>query len=302
MSGITINPVQTTVAAGTFGVQWDGLIQGMEMPDPAVRFFLASGYLDPTAALPMWGGVAISEIIPTFPSSPPITPDVALQGKINRATNISTVGAALSVTGFSVFSQAYGMVNSPQSPVPLAYQGGQVMFYRLGSGARIAVACSPLLVSLEGAIISSQVSWDWDAQMLVPFNAAYAANLLTNAVFAATGGGQVTFTTTTSHTVGVGEVIDIGDAPAAPMLPVGYKGQYKTIAGTTGSTIVAQRILNQGTDPGAYVSGGQLDAGGGALPVRVLKVQPSNNMVVVYDPVTGFATWDRNAAAAVILI
>lgn len=302
MSGVTINPVLTSNAAGTFGVSWDGLMQGTAMPDPAVRFFLASGYLDPTALLPMWGGVGISEIVPTFPASPPLTPDVALQGKINRATNVSVVGAALSLTGFSVFDQAYGMVNSPQSPVPLGFQGGQVMFYRLGSGARIAVACDPSFIG-AGSIITQQVSWDFDTQQLVPFNAAYAANALTNAVFAATGGGQVTFTTTSAHGVGVGEVIDIGDIPAgAPMLPATYKGTYRTIAGTTGSTIVAQKIVNQGTDPGAYVSGGQLDGGGGALPVRVLKVQATGNMTVSYDPVSGFATWNRNGCAALILI
>lgn len=297
MSGITINPQLTSNAAGSFGVQWDGLIQGMAMPDPAVRFFLASGFLNPLASLPMWGGVAVSEKVPVVPGSPPGTADVSLGGAIDRATNISTSGAALSLTGFSVFDQAYGMINSPQSPVPLAPQGGQVMFYRLNSGARIAVACSPALVSLEGSIITSQVSWDWDAQMLVPYVAAYPANVLTGATFASTGGGQVTFGTTTSHGVSVGSVFEISGA-----LPAGYNGQYNAIAGTTGSTLVGQRVLNQSTDPGAYVSGGQLDAGGGALPVRVLKIVPNNSMTVSYDPTTGFATWNRSAAAALILI
>jgi hypothetical protein len=300
MAGVTINPVLTSNAPGTFGVSWDGLMQGMAMPDPAVRFFLASGFLDLAAPLPMWGGVAISELVPTFPASPPLTPDVSLQGQIDRATNISTVGAALSLTGFSVFDQAYGMVNSPQSPVPLGFPGGQVMFYRLGSGARIAVAADASLVG-QGSIITQQVSWDWDTQTLVPFNAAYAANLLTAAVFAATGGGQVTFTTTSAHGVGVGQVFDISGG-AGVTNPAGYNGTYRSIAGTTGSTLIGQRIVNQGVNPGAYVSGGQLDAGGGALPVRVLKVQPTNNMTVSYDPVAGFATWNRNAAAALILI
>lgn len=297
MAGITINPQLTTNAAGTFGIQWDGLIQGMEMPDPAVRYFLSSGHLNPAAALPMWGGVAISELVPTAPASPPLTPDLALQGQIDRATNVSLVGAALSLTGFSVFSQAYGMINSPQSTVPLAPQGGQVMFYRLGSGARIAVKCSPSLLSLEGDIITTQVSWDFVEQMLVPYNVAYPSNVITNAVFAATGGGQVTFTTTTAHTVGVGEIVDISG-----VLPAGYNGQYLTIAGTTGSTIVAQKIVNQGVDPGAYVSGGLLAAGGGAIPVRTLKVMQHNCMTVSYDAVTGFATWNRDDCAALILI
>lgn len=303
MAGVTINPALTTTAAGTFGVQWDGLIQGMAMPDPAARYSLATGFLNSLAPLPMWGGVAISELVPVFPASPPLTPDVALQGQIDRATNISTVGATLSLTGFSTFDQAYGMVNSPQSPVPLGYQTGQVLFYRLGSGIRLTVQCSPVLISAEGLIITNQVSWDWQAQMLVPFIAAYAANAITAAVFAATGGGQVTFTTTSPHGVAVGDTFEIDDIPAgAPFLPAGYKGQYNAIAGTTGSTLVGQKVINQSVNPGAYVSGGQLDAGGGAIPVRVLKVQPTGCMVVSYDPVTGFATWNRNGAAAVILI
>lgn len=304
VAGLTINPALTSNAAGTFGIQLDGLIQGMAMPDPATRYALATGFLDASAALPMWGGVGISELTPTFPASPPLTPDVSLGGQIDRATNISSTGAALSLTGFSVFDQAYGMANSPQSQVPLAFPSGQVLFYRFGSGARIPVNCSPVLVSQEGTIITNPVGWDFDQQMLVPSVAAYPANLLTNAVFATTGGGQVTFTTTTSHGVGVGDVFNINDATAAPMLPAGYKGQYNAITGTTGSTLVGQKVLNQGVNPGAFVSGGQLDAGGGSLPssVRVLKVQPTNCMVVSYDPVTGFATWNRNGCAALILI
>ena len=55
-------------------------------------------------------------------------------------------------------------------------------------------------------------------------------------------------------------------------------------------------------DPGAYVGGGQVDAGGGALNVKVLDIQVGNSMTVNYDPVTGFATWNRNGSTAIILI
>lgn len=204
---ISFNPQLSTNAAGTFGVQWDGLIQGTAFPDPAVRYALSSGYLASTETLPMWGGVAISEDIPAITGS---VPNAALGGSVIRANDYPGTDAG-SLTGFSVFDQAYGMVNTPQSPVPLAGTYGQVNYYRLGSGARIVVAMDSALASLGDAVISSQVSWDFTNQKLIAFS-------------------------------------------------------------TT------------------------------ALPVKVLRIYSSNCMTVNYDGVTGFATWNRNGAAAVILI
>ena len=45
-------------------------------------------------------------------------------------TNVTGGGTAGSLTGFSVFDQAYGMINSPQSPVQLAATYMQVNFFR----------------------------------------------------------------------------------------------------------------------------------------------------------------------------
>ena len=205
---ITINPQLSTNAAGSFGVQWDGLIQGTAYPDPATRYALSGGYLASTETLPMWGGVAISENIPAITGA---VPDPSLGGSIIRADKVAPVTTAGALTGWSVFDQAYGMINSPQSPVPLAGTYGQVMFYRLGSRARIAVKMDPAL-ALGGEIISTQVSWDFTNQQLIA---------------------------------------------------------YDSVA---------------------------------ALPVQVLRVYTSNCMTVSYDPVTGFATWNRNGACAVILI
>lgn len=208
---ISINPMQTTNAAGTFGITWDGLVQGVALPSPNAHFNLAAGYVAATEVNPMFGGIGISENIPLNPASPPLTPDPSLGGSIVRATNISGVGAALSLTGFSVFNQNYAMINSPASPVPLAGPSQQVNFYRLGSGARICVAIDPALINLYGQIISTQVSWDFTNQRLIAF-------------------------------------------------------------ATT------------------------------ALPCKVLKVVPSNCMTINFTPGSGVATWNRNGAAAVILI
>ena len=55
----------------------------------------------------------------------------------------------------------------------------------------------------------------------------------------------------------------------------------------------------------AAITGGALTVGGSAdaaLPVKVLDVQATNCETVVYNPVTGFATWNYNGACAVIQI
>ncbi len=210
---IPFNPVIQTNAAGTFAIQYDGLIQGTAQPDPATRFALASGWLDPAETLPMWGGVAIAENVPSNVANPPPVnaPGVNQQGMIQRATGYVPT-AAKGLAGFSVFDQAYGMVNAPQTPVPQASGYMQVAFYRMGSGARIAVKMDPTLAAaLYGNPIGQQVSWDFTNSLLIAF--------------------AVT-----------------------------------------------------------------------ALPVKILRVYPAGCMTVNYNAGTGFTTWDRNGAAALIQI
>src|SRR6185369_8145666 len=59
-------------------------------------------------------------------------------------------------------------------------------------------------------------------------------DVITAASWASTSGGQVTYTTTTPHGLGVGVGFVIGG-----MTPTGYNGAFVTIAGTAGSTLVA---------------------------------------------------------------
>jgi hypothetical protein len=165
-ANIAFNPYIQTSAVGMFNTESDGFVVGTAMPDPATRFALAGGILATTETLPMWGGLAISENIPTERSTPtanPLRPDIALGSIIARAT------AYTNLTGFSVFDQNYAAVNTPQSPVPAVGSGGMVNFYRLGSGARIALAIDPALVTLEGGLITQQVSWDFTAQRIIAF-------------------------------------------------------------------------------------------------------------------------------------
>lgn len=287
----SFNPILTTNADGTFSTESEGYVQGTAQDDPAVRYALAQGIVAPAETITFFGGMGISEYVPAgVTGSAPMTGvQLALGSAIWRATNV-TANTAKTLTGFSVFNQGHAGVTTPQSPVPAYYPGMSLNYYRLGSGARIAVKVDESLVDLEGHIISPLVSWDFDAQELVPYVAAYPANVITNATWAA---DVVTFTTTTSHGVTVGAVFDIsGFTPAA------YNGTYTALSGTTGSTLVAALV----GDPGADTVQGQLDAGGGALDVRVLDLNIGNSMTVVIDPTTGFMTWNRSGSTANILI
>src|SRR6185437_13364489 len=208
VANISYNPYQTTTAAGSFQIDSTGYIQGVMLDDPAIRYALAGGVLANSETIPMWGGVGISEVVPGASG----TPNSALGGQITRATTL-TAAAAGQLTGFSVFNQDHAMVNSPQSPVPLAGSGMLVNFFRLGSGARIAVACDPSLVSLEGSVITSQVSWDFHNQVLQPYGASTPAYSLSSVTWANTNGGQLTGVASVATPVGgVGDAVNISGA------------------------------------------------------------------------------------------
>jgi hypothetical protein len=282
---IGYNPMVTSNASGSFNIESTGYIQGQALDSPNARFDLSSGVLALSETLPMWGGVGIFENIPAGGVG---APGAVLGGQVGRATQIAQGAGQL--TGFSVFDQAHHMVQTPQSEVPVSLQGMSVHFYRFGDGARIAVACDPSLIDLQGNIITSQVSWDFGGQQLAKGTAAYPANVVTAVAWA---NGIATYTTTTAHTVPVGELVTISG-----FTPAGFNGTFETLAGTAGETIVVAIPVN----PGAATVEGQLNAGGGIIPVRIREILPTGNMTVQFNPATGFATFNRNGAIAVIEI
>jgi hypothetical protein len=231
MSGnISFNPQATTVAAGTFNISSEGYIQGTALNDPAVRNELAGGVVALTESSPMWGGIAITENIP------PIGVTGTLGGNIKRAT------AATNITGFTVFDQAHGMINFPQSPVPLAAPGMQVNFYRIGSNARIAVAASPTLLGLDGLPITSQVSWDYENEQLVPFvsttlsSGTYATATTVSSGTYTPASGAVTLTTNAAHGLLPGDQFVLSAMTGTGAFAT-LDGTQVATAGTTGSTL-----------------------------------------------------------------
>jgi len=166
-NSIAFNPFATTVAAGLFLTQAQGLVAGTFFDDPAIRYEMAGGVLASTETLPMWGGVGIGEYVPTSGFDP-------------RGSQIKRADTQAHLTGFSVFNQNGAAISSPQSPVPQTLSGGQVNFFRLGSGAKLALAIDPALVTDDGGLITQQVSWDFTNQKIVAYDsvAALPVNIL----------------------------------------------------------------------------------------------------------------------------
>lgn len=294
-TSLAFNPYVSTNAAGSFNVQSTGYIQGQALNDPAIRNELAGGILAASETIPMWGGVGVYELIGGTTN---VNADIVLGSTLGRATSV-TAQAAKQLTGFSVFDQNHSMINSPQSPVPAVGSGGQVNFYRLGSGARISVAVDPALISLQGSIVTSLVSWDYSSQALVPYAPAYTAVTITGATWAGTAGGQATYTVGTDLTavLSAGSNIDVTGVVSTGGTGLGYNGHFVVVSVTSTTVVVS---LPAASTPGTYASGGTIAAGGGALPVEVLNFNVGNSMTVIFNPVTGFINWNRSGSTAII--
>jgi hypothetical protein len=291
---LQLNPYVTTTAAGTFNTSTSGFAQGMLLDNPVELFKIAGGIVAATETIPMWGGIAIAENIPLIGVTQPMS---ELGGTVIRAATIAAI------TGFSVFNMNYAMVNSPQSPVPLSPSGAQVNFVRIGSNTRLAVACDPGLVSLGGSSIAQQVGWDINNQRLAPYDASTPTYALSTITWANTNGGRLTVVASVATPVAaVGDDVNISGATNSGTGSTGVintnfvvdtftDNEHFTLAAPAAAgvfgTIAGSPVLNYAT---------------GALNVKLLQVQNGNSMVVVYDPVTGFATWNRSGTTAIILI
>lgn len=301
VANISFNPLMTSSALGSFNVETTGYIQGQAMDDPSARNWLSGGILAMSETKPMWGGVAISEAIPSTIYAKTNNGNNTMGGQITRATTV-TPGAG-AITGFSVFDQNHSAINTPQSPVPLVASGMTMNLYRFGSNARIAVAADPSLINLQTGIITQQVSWDFNNQVLQPYDASTATYAISSAT--------ATYNNNGTWTVAI--VMSVAS-------PVGAVGDAINISGLTGtgaSLVNGNQVVTEFTDdehfsilvPGASGAIGSLSGSGvlnygvGALPVKgVLDVQVGNSMTVDFDPTTGFATWNRSGTCAIILL
>jgi hypothetical protein len=284
-------PYATTNAAGSFSVQSAGYVQGVFMDDPAARYGLSMGNLSASATGPVWGGMAISEFIPS----------AGVDGTLGSAIAPATASANLS--GFSVFNQAYSMVGSPQSPVPLAGStGASVAYFRMGSGARIAVAADPSLVSLDGGLTTQSVSFDFNNQILVPSGGT--ATVAVTSITSSFANGVYTFAVVTAAAANV-------DAVGDEIFIAGVTGTGAALVNgsqTITSFTDNQHFTFQITAPTGAIATGALTGtitlvqNTAVLPVKVLAVNVGNSMTVSFNANTGAATWNRQGTTALILI
>ncbi len=151
-NSISIQPMRTTNGAGLFSKDTDGLIVGDYYPDPATRNSLAGGTLAETEALPMWGGVGISEGVSGD--------DQPTGGLIKRAADKD------SLIGFSV--NINSGINSPSSEVPLSSAFMQVNFFRIGSRQRIILEIDPsILGTVKVGLANQDLAWDFVNQKII---------------------------------------------------------------------------------------------------------------------------------------
>jgi hypothetical protein len=303
----TVNYFATTNAAGSFGLETTGYIQGTLLDNPVELFKIAGGQVATTETLPMWGGIPIIESVPTYPPTSLVS-NFALGGSIARATTVSNW------TGFTCYNQAQAMLNWPQSPVPTSAPGTSVNLVRKGSNVRLAVAADPVLVSLQGSTITptNGYSWDFNNQLLQPYDASTATIAVASAAWAL---GVYTLTVVTANFTGTiavpvaGDMVNIsgatntgngGGAAGAALV----NGNFLIASVATSGSNTLLNINVGGTSAMYGTIGGSilLNYGVGAMAVTVLGVFPGNSMTAQYNSLTGNTVWNRSGCTAVIIV
>jgi hypothetical protein len=287
-SNISFNPYLTTNGAGSFSVQSDGYVQGSALDDPTIRNRLAGGWLNSTETLPMWGGIAIYENVP------PAGYDGTYGGPVGRATSLANL------TGFSVLNQAHNWVTSPQSQAPSAGSGMTVPFYRMGSGARIVVGCdASLIAAVQGGLITQNVSWDFNNQVLQAYNSTATVALTSMTATYANGVYTIACVASAATLVGaVGDYITISGATNAGTGGNALvNGNFQVTAFTNSQNFSFQVVAASGAI-GVIAGSPVLNEGTGALPVKILGVN-TNSKVIKYDPINNYVNWTVGNAALI---
>lgn len=286
MANLSLNPMATTNAAGSFGVQSDGFIQGVALDDPANRFNLASGTVAATETKPLWGGLPVAELLPGVNSS-------------HRGSTIRRAVSLAELEGFTVFNQAHNGLTTPQSPVPLYASGMSVSFYRLGSNMRVPLKASAQVVALgtTGASVKTPLAWDFvNNQVTTAAAAAFSgANIDTTAV--TYSNGVATATTASAHGLTAGQYVKISGVD-----PAAYNGTVVvlTVPSTTTFTYApASAPVGSATTQGTIGAVAQADI---TLPVKVISIESGNSKTVSYDSATGFLTWNNTDSCALVLL
>ncbi|ELT1239354.1 TPA: hypothetical protein O7V74_004185 [Salmonella enterica] len=286
MANLSLNPMSTTNALGSFGVQSDGYIQGVALDDPANRFNLAAGTVALTETKPLWGGLPVAELLPGTSSSP-------------RGSFIRRAVSVAELEGFTVFNQAHNGLTTPQSPVPLYASGMSVSYYRLGSNMRVPLKASAQVVALgtSGASVKTPLAWDFvNNQITTAAAAGFAgSDIATTAVTCANG--VATAVTASAHGLTAGQYVKIsGVAPAE------YNGTVVVLTVANATTFTYAPATAPGGAATTQGTIGAVTLSDITLPVKVLAIESGNSKTVSYDSATGFLTWNNTDSCALVLL
>ena len=286
MANLSLNPMATTNALGSFGVQSDGFIQGVALDDPANRFNLASGTVAASETTPIWGGIPVAELLPGAASSP-------------RGSSVRRAKTLAELEGFTVFNQAHNGLTTPQSPVPLFASGMSVSFYRIGSNMRVPLKASAQVVALgtSGASVRTPLAWDFVNSQITPAAAAgfAGADIATTAVTYASG--VATATTASAHGLTAGQYVKLSG-----VVPAAYNGTVVVLSVPTTTTFTYAPVSTPGGSATTQGTIGAVAVADITLPVKVLSIESGNSKTVSYDSTTGFLTWINNDSCALVLL
>jgi hypothetical protein len=279
MAGINVNPILTQNFPGTFSTISQGYTQGIIVDDPVNIYRIAGGTLKSDVAVPIYAGMAISEYIPT-------NDDV-------RGSNIGLAASSsvLNITGFTVGNKSHNAIITNSGNVPILSAGASVQYCRFGSGIRLALACDPALASLDGGLVTQQVSWDFTNQQIVPYQLAEAQIAITSITWSS---GVASVVASAATTIVAGSWFTISGA-----VPAGYNGDFKALAAADTTHFTFALAAN----PGSETTPGVILAGGGAVPFKqVLKVAPGNSRVAVYDAVANTVNYNNSGCCALVIL
>ncbi len=303
---VSINPMATTNAGGLFSVTTDGMVQGAIMDDPVARFALATGYVAQSETLPMWPGIAISETVPAGTSLANGTPDRAYGPALTRATTV-TAGAG-GITGFTTLNQMHAGIVTPQNKVPSLGSYMTVPFFRLGSGARMALACDPgLAATLLGGSTRQQLSWDFNDQLVVAYDASTPTVSLTSITSSYAAGPPSLYTfvvvaAAATNVAAVGDVINISGVTGTGAALV--NGSHVVTAFTDNENFSFQIAAASGAiATGALTGTKVVNQGVGLLPIQaVIDSNFGNSQTVQWDAVNLVANWNYSGSAVLVIL
>ncbi|HDL8515372.1 TPA: hypothetical protein PXS13_002450 [Yersinia enterocolitica] len=286
MATLSLNPMATTNALGSFGVQSDGFIQGVALDDPANRFNLASGTVSATETKPLWGGLPVAELLPGTASSP-------------RGSTIRRAASVTDLEGFAVFNQAHNGLTTPQSPVPQYASGMSVSYYRIGSNMRVPLKASAEVIALgtSGASVKTALAWDFvNSRVTTAAAAGYSgSNIATTGITYANG--VATATAASAHGLTAGQYVTISGA-----VPAAYNGTVVVLSVPSSTTFTYVPVSVPAGAASTQGTIGAVTLANITLPVKVIAIQSGNSKTVSYDSVTGFLTWNDHDSCALVLI